>query len=96
VGVERADLVGAAGLARISLTAQETARLIVELGGILAQIERLLATSVTSESEAPLAARAVPAGRSDEPGADPLHEELSRVAPEWRAGYFTVPRVLAP
>ncbi|MGH7502773.1 MAG: Asp-tRNA(Asn)/Glu-tRNA(Gln) amidotransferase subunit GatC [Longimicrobiales bacterium] len=39
------------------------------------------------EHHAPLAA--------DEPGADPLHLAAAELAPAWRDGFFTVPRLAA-
>jgi len=96
VGVQRQELVRAASLARISLTEAEALRLTLELSGILEQLERLLAVPFLPGREAPLALPPAEAGRSDEPGADPLEQELPRLAPEWQAGYFTVPRVLTP
>lgn len=96
MGVARGDLVRTARLARLSLSEAEIARLTEELNGILQHVEQLLAMDVDVEAAAPLAAPAAPADRPDVPGADPLRQPLAASAPEWRGGYFTVPRVLAP
>lgn len=96
MGVARADLVRTARLARLQLSEAELTRLTEELNGILEHIERLLAIEVDVAAVAPFAPPAAPAGRTDEPDADTLLEPLAWTAPEWRAGYFTVPRVLGP
>ncbi|NJD09398.1 MAG: Asp-tRNA(Asn)/Glu-tRNA(Gln) amidotransferase subunit GatC [Gemmatimonadetes bacterium] len=94
--VARADLARTARLARLQLSEAEIARLTVELNGILAHVEALLAIDVDMAAQAPLAAPAAPAARPDEPDADPLSVPVAEQAPEWRSGYFTVPRVLGP
>lgn len=96
MSVARADLILTARLARLQLSEPELTRLTEELNGILEHIEQLLAIPVDVAATAPFAPPAAPAGRPDEPDADPLLEPLARIAPEWRAGYFTVPRVLGP
>ena len=96
MSVARSELVRTARLARLSLTEAEVERLTAELNGILEHVEQLLAIEVDVAAVAPLAPASAPASRADEPGADPLVTPLAEIAPEWRAGYFLVPRVLGP
>jgi aspartyl/glutamyl-tRNA(Asn/Gln) amidotransferase C subunit len=96
VGVEPRELIRTAQLARLNLTDEECARLAADLNGILAQVETLLAIEVDLDAAPPLGSLAVEADRADEPASDPLEHPLSEFAPEFRSGFFTVPRVLAP
>jgi aspartyl-tRNA(Asn)/glutamyl-tRNA(Gln) amidotransferase subunit C len=96
VAVERADLLRIAALARLRLTPEEVERLTEQLNGILEHVERLMAMDVDPDSVPPLALPPAPAGRADVPDADPLARPLAELAPGWREGYFTTPRVLAP
>ena len=96
MSVERAELLRSASLARLRLTEVEIARLTEQLNAILEHVERLLTIELTAGAESSLAPNASPAGRADVAAADPLLRPLSELAPGWRDGYFTVPRVLAP
>jgi aspartyl-tRNA(Asn)/glutamyl-tRNA(Gln) amidotransferase subunit C len=96
MGVDAAELARIAALARLRLEPAEMERLRLQLDDILAHIEKLLAIDVAPEQAAPLALPAAAAVRADEPDADPLLRPLAEIAPEWRDGFFTVPRVLAP
>ena len=96
MGVERADLLRTAALARLRLTPEETERLVVQLNGILEHVEQLMAIAVDTASAPPLALPPVPARRADVPDPDPLQRPLAELAPGWREDYFTVPRVLGP
>lgn len=95
MGVDAAELTRIAALARLRLEPAEMERLRLQLDDILGHIEKLLAIDVAPEQAAPLALPAAPALRPDEPDADPLMCPLAEIAPEWRDGFFTVPRVLA-
>jgi aspartyl-tRNA(Asn)/glutamyl-tRNA(Gln) amidotransferase subunit C len=96
MAVSAEELRQVAALARLRLTPEEMERLQLQLGDILGHIEQLLAIDVDPHSAAPLALEPVPAVRDDVPGADALVHPLAEIAPEWRDGFFTVPRVLTP
>lgn len=96
MAVSAEELRQVAALARLRLTPEEMARLQLQLGDILGHIEQLLAIDVDPHEATPLALEPAPAVREDVPGADPLAQPLAAIAPEWRDGFFTVPRVLAP
>lgn len=91
MGLTTADVRRLAELARIALDDDEAATLAAQLGDILGRIDAL-------EPESDTGVAAVPGGagtplRSDEPGVDPLAAEPAALAPEWRDGFFTVPRL---
>lgn len=96
MAVDRADLLRIAALARLRLAPEEVLRLTGELNGILDHVERLMGIDVDTGSVPPLGLAPAPAGRADVPAADPLARPLPELAPGWREGYFTTPRVLAP
>ena len=96
MGVARDDLLQTAALARLRLHPDELERLEAQLNGILGHIEQLLAIDVDTSSTGPFSLPPAPAGRVDEPAADALLHPLAELAPEWRDGYFTVPRVIGP
>lgn len=96
MGVAREDLLRTAALAQLRLLPDEIERLEGQLNGILGHIEQLLGIDVDPTSAAPFSLPPAPAGRDDVPAADPLERALPELAPEWRDGYFTVPRVIAP
>lgn len=96
MGVTREALLETVALARLRLLPDEIERLEAQLNGILAHIEQLLAIDVDTSSTAPFSLPPAAAGRDDVPGADALQRPLTELAPEWRDGYFTVPRVIAP
>jgi aspartyl-tRNA(Asn)/glutamyl-tRNA(Gln) amidotransferase subunit C len=96
MGVEAEELRRIAALARLRLSPEEMVRLQLQLADILEHIEQLLAIDVEPHLEAPLALPATEAIRDDVPGADPLERPLEEMAPGWREGFFTVPRVRAP
>jgi aspartyl-tRNA(Asn)/glutamyl-tRNA(Gln) amidotransferase subunit C len=84
-----------AALSRLSLESAELRRMADQLNGILGHMTVLRTLDVTG---VPASATALAAGgplRADEPGPDPLHDELAAIAPAWRDGFFTVPRLAA-
>lgn len=86
-----------AALARLDLAADEVERLAAQLSDILTHADGL---PPLPEDERPPAERP-PAGlapdaaplREDVPGPDPLACDPADLAPEWRDGLFTVPRL---
>ncbi len=82
-----------ADLARLSLDADEVARLAAELSRILAHVERLAAVPIDGSAERDAGADAPADFRPDAPGADPLQTPLDAFAPGWDAPFFAVPLV---
>lgn len=95
MAVAREDLLRTVALARLRLLPEELERLEDQLNGILEHIEQLMAIDVDPSAVAPFALAAAAAGREDVPAADGLARPLDELAPGWREGYFTVPRVIA-
>lgn len=84
----------AARLARIALTPAEPERFAAEIAPVLDEFERMESTgplpdlaSRDRHGEAGL--------RSDVPDSDPLHLRPSALAPDWREGFFVIPRLPA-
>lgn len=87
----RTDAAAAARLARLSLAPDELDALARDLAAVLARIDELRhVAGAEPNGDVPAFLRA------DEPGADPLCEPPATFAPEWRGGWFTVPRIPVP
>lgn len=83
-----------AALARLRLEPEEAARLTGDLNSILEHVAALREVSVEGvEAEGVLEGPAPV--RDAEPGPDPLFRPPSSFAPDWREGFFTVPRLPA-
>ena len=99
----RAEVSAAARRAQLSLGAEEIGRITNELSAILEHTEALHALrpelsssheqAVQPEQSTPRSRVPHPASRPDTTGADHLAVPPSCIAPEWRDGYFTVPRL---
>lgn len=95
MAVTREDVLQVAKLARLRLSDAEVERFTAQLNGILSHIEVLRAVDVerveavagATEWEAPL--------RPEGIGPDGLAEPAAALAPAWRDGFFTVPRLAA-
>jgi aspartyl-tRNA(Asn)/glutamyl-tRNA(Gln) amidotransferase subunit C len=94
MSVSREDVARSAALARVRLSADEADRLTAELNDILAHVETIRSVAVERVTGLDVLAEAA-ALRADVPGADPLLAAPETFAPEWRAGFFTVPRLAA-
>jgi len=89
-----------AGLAGLELTEAEIERLAAELGVVLGAFARIEALQPPAESlQAQPPAESAPGDRGLEPrlrpdavAPDPLSGPLSGIAPDWRDGFFVVPR----
>jgi aspartyl-tRNA(Asn)/glutamyl-tRNA(Gln) amidotransferase subunit C len=83
-----------ARLARLALDDDEVRRYTRDLNAILEHVEAIAA--VTGPDDAPERGEAGAAPlRPDEPGADPLQLPAAASAPDWRDGFFVVPRLAA-
>lgn len=80
-----------AELARLELEEDEVERLVEELGSILSHFEQL--EEVELEEGEELERDGPPVTRADAPGTDPLAFGPGEMAPDWRGGYFVVPRL---
>jgi aspartyl-tRNA(Asn)/glutamyl-tRNA(Gln) amidotransferase subunit C len=95
MAVTPAEALHVAALARLRLDAAELERFTGQLNSILshmieladADADNVEALAAAVDWNAPL--------RSDEPGGDVLQLGPSQMAPAWRAGFFTVPRLPA-
>ncbi len=93
MGIEETDVRRIASLAGLDPSPDELKRLEGELAGILAHME-LLAEVPLDEAGARMEEGAAPL-RRDEPGADGLARPVREMAPDWNAGFFSVPRLPA-
>ncbi len=92
--IERDQVLHVARLARLALAPEELDRLATQMASILAHFEELAELEPEAGSgpnERGLAART----RDDEPHSDPLAFGPHQMAPDWRQGYFVVPRLPA-
>ena len=97
MGVTGDEVRRIAALARLRLDDDDVDRLTGDLNGILAHVDALVAAAEATDAadaeevehgaESPV--------RPDVPDADPLLRPLAALAPEWRGGFFTVPRLEA-
>lgn len=94
----REEVRAIAHLARLSFSDAELDRMAGDLGDILARAQELRSIASAASPAADGAARADDdraALRDDVPGADPLAMPPSYLAPDWRDGFFAVPRLPA-
>ncbi len=93
-GVGRADLERLAELARLDLRADEVGDLSRDCRSILEYFAAIRDLEVAGA--APAGAREGPAPlRADRLDSDRLDRALSEVAPDWREGFFVLPRLPA-
>lgn len=93
MAVSRNDVQHVAHLARLSVTEEQAEELMVQLNGILSHMDAL--SSVDTAGITP--ASGVGSGgtplRQDTGNAVPLQNPISAFAPEFRDGFFLVPRL---
>lgn len=95
MAVTREEVLRVAHLARLRLTPEEVEQFTGQLNGILDHIEALAAVDVgeveaiggATEWSAPL--------REESEAADRLEREPADFAPDWRDGFYVVPRLAA-
>lgn len=90
--VSREEIRRIAELARLSLSEEELDRLHAELDGILGHLDVLRELGDVAAETDPAEGMRL---RDDEPGVETLHQAPVELAPEWRNGFFTVPRLPA-
>lgn len=84
-----------ARLARLELDPDEATRLAEEMSSILAHFDALDSLRIETEGEGPRGRELDARTRADAPGSDPLASGPEALAPDWRDGYFVVPRLPA-
>jgi aspartyl-tRNA(Asn)/glutamyl-tRNA(Gln) amidotransferase subunit C len=89
--IERDEARRIAALARIEMAPEEVERMAAEMTKILGYIDQLKEIDAT---EAPPQPDLAPALRGDEPRTPGRPREVEANAPEWRDGFFVVPRVI--
>ena len=91
--IGREDVLHVAKLAELAVSEAELPKLVEQLGNIVAYVAQL--SDVPADEQAPpyLAGPAQAELREDEVGPDPLHRRPAEFAPEFRDGFFIVPRL---
>lgn len=93
-GIDRDRARRIADLARLELGEREVERIAGELGSILRHFSEL--ETVDPEPGArPVLGDLSPRLRADVPSSDPLSRPPGELAPDWRDGFFVVPRLSA-
>lgn len=95
MAVTRADVEYIAGLARLRLSEEEAARMTSQLNSILEHMELLRRADVSGvEGVGGMAEWPAPF-RDPAAGPDTLRRGVETLPPEWRDGFFVVPRLPA-
>lgn len=85
-----------AKLAHLALDGAEVARMAKELSAILAYVEAIRELDLDGVEPLAIAADRSDSLRHDDPaGCDPLLDPPATLAPEWRDGFFLLPRLPA-
>lgn len=92
--IDRSQVRHVANLARLELDSDDLDRLGGEMASILSHFEELSEVDLPDEA-GPADRGMAPRLRDDEVSSDPLAFAPSEMAPEWRAGFFVVPRLPA-
>jgi aspartyl-tRNA(Asn)/glutamyl-tRNA(Gln) amidotransferase subunit C len=94
--IDRSEVKRIARLARLALDEAEVDRMAHELSSILAHFEALRGVDLEGVEPLAIAADRADPLRDDEPGTcDPLLDRPESLAPEWRDGFFLLPRLPA-
>lgn len=105
-GVDPDQVRHVADLARLELSEEEVERLSEEMGRVLSRFAELESAERETEGDGGPAPGSRPGEtaadgdddaplRPDRPDADRLAQEPAEIAPEWRDGFFLVPRLEA-
>lgn len=96
MSVFRDEVRHVARLARLALDEDEAESLAGELSGILEHVEALRGAPVAeADEEGPEPLELAPRVRPDGEGPDALVRPPSELAPDWREGFFVLPRLTA-
>lgn len=82
-----------ARLARLALAGEEVERLTGELEGVLARMDQIAQLEAGPGDGGPEGRGLEPVLRPDAPGSDALAFGPGSMAPDWRDGFFVVPRL---
>lgn len=95
MAVSRQDVLQVAALARLRLSEDEVERFTVQLNGILAHVEELMAVDIEGVEAVGGAAEWSARLREESEAPDGLSYSVAAMAPSWEDGFFTVPRIAA-
>lgn len=95
MAVTREELLGLAALARLELSEAELGRLIDQLNRILRHVDELAELGPLEGIPEVGAAECAAPLRGEEAGPDTLTMPPSELAPDWREGFFVMPRLAA-
>lgn len=95
--VTRAEIEWIAALARLDIDEEALTKLVPQIQQILEYVSRLTAVDADEEPQGYpwLSAPTIQPLRADEVGPPPFHGKLRDLAPEFREGFFLVPRLAA-
>ncbi len=91
--IDETEVRHVASLARLALEDGEVERLTRELEGVLAHMDRIGSLELGPAGPEPEGRDLAPASRPDRPDPDPLAFGPEAMAPDWRDGFFVVPRL---
>ncbi|HEX6940173.1 MAG TPA: Asp-tRNA(Asn)/Glu-tRNA(Gln) amidotransferase subunit GatC [Longimicrobiales bacterium] len=95
MAVTREDVLHVAALARLRLSPEEVERFTAQLNGILSHMEELNAIDVEGIEGVAGVTEWVAPLRAEDVAPDALAGPPSALAPAWRDGFYTVPRLAA-
>lgn len=96
MAIDRGEVKGIAKLAHLALEEGEVERMARELSSILSYVEQIGGLDLEGVEPLAIAAERSDPLREDREGeCDPLLQPPESLAPEWRAGFFLLPRLPA-
>jgi aspartyl-tRNA(Asn)/glutamyl-tRNA(Gln) amidotransferase subunit C len=95
MAVSREEVLRVAHLARLELSPEEVEQFTEQLNGILRHVETLAEVDVSAVEAVGRATDWSAPLRAETASPDPLMRPVESMAPAWRDGFFTVPRLAA-
>ena len=96
MSVERGDVERIAELARLRLSDADLDRFTLQLNSILGHMDQLAELDAeATQAEAEAGPEAGAPLRAEDARPDELHLSPAQIAPDWRHGFFVVPRLAA-
>ncbi len=92
MSIGREEVLHVAKLAELAVKDEELDRLVEQLNRIVDYVAQLNEVPADGMAESFLPGPAAAKLREDVPGSDPLHRQPKELAPEFREGFFLVPR----